>query len=216
MKKFIILIIFLAVFACQTDKGSRLETLAGKTFKVEEHFVSKGETLDPENWNCIKIQEDILCLPNDWLQVETNTFQYFGYLIRNDSNSFFVSIKYPIANIQLTLNDYLKEVYKQLKNDTLELFVDYKLNRLQYESHEVYYAEYSTNIKNRNYETMSMYCSKEGYIYDFSLKCEKGLKDEYYRKFQNVLLNYWHDGERLFEAEKKLQDVSFLSFDELK
>ena len=209
IKKFLLLYI-----AIITSCGTKQETQDSRSMKVDQYDVDIGEKLDSEDWNCEPTQEDNICYPRDWKPVDQTKFTFFSYLNNDDDNTFFVVAKYDLVELGMTDKDYLKEVYRQLKTDTVEIFEEYSFKELIYENrNSSYYGEFSTQVQSKNYFTYTMYTVKGGSLFDITLKVEKRYKDNYYKQFQNILYNIKTDNIYLFDFKEEIKEVKSVNLE---
>ena len=207
-------IILMPLWISCNGKSNNSESKDGY-LKVGEFQIRKGKSLNKKDWQCYEVQYDKICCPVEWKYINQKTFLFFSQLDDINENTFFVVVRYDMKINNLTLKDYLKEGYKQLKSDTVERFENYSLKELIFKDKTALYGEFETKIKDSLYITFSMYRELNGMIYDLSLKVPKEQKDKYYENFQDILYNYKANNKFIYSEKDELKSVHSITFDSL-
>lgn len=175
-------------------------------------YVIEYSKLNSDEWKCFKGEDDFLCIPSDWKAIETDEFNFLAVIDSSVQDNFFVLIIHDTVSISMNLNQYLSEVYNQLKGDSSEVFSEYRLDGLYYEHSTHYYAEYYTWIDSVQYCTISMYTKRDENIFDFTMKFPSQFKVNMYEKFQGIIYNYKYKKSYLFDEKERIVEIKSLKF----
>lgn len=160
--------------------------------------VSKESML--KNWKKFEKGNINLNIPKEWIPQENkDALVYIPIDKHNDL--YYVILKYQES--QISIKDYLKEIFKQLtsKNESFK----YRLKEVTFQNtKKCYIIEFDTSFKGIDYKTYTLVYSENGYLYDFSyksLKEDKG-KDNGYQTFFTVLFSFVEDYNNIIDSEK--------------
>ena len=197
------LIIIFAFWSC--GNGNQRTSDEG----LEAQLTDKGKD---KGWNCFAHDELDICLPAVWKRVSQNQFELFYYLNDDDKASFFVVVEYDLDEIGITVEQYCKEVYKQLVDDTNEKFLKYSFKQIDWEDSRVFYGEYHTEIEATEYLSYSLVVSIDGRLLDFTLKGKASQKAELFDYFQNILFNLRVKERPVFYFDKDIDSSESIDF----
>jgi len=88
-------------------------------------YTEESEFSIPQDWHCFDVQYDIVCCPNKWQPKNQTEVLFFTEIDDLDEHKFFVILRFDEEINKMAIEDYVREVYVQLKNDTVELFKEY-------------------------------------------------------------------------------------------
>lgn len=126
----------------------------------------------------------------------------------NDSETFFVVNRLNEKEIKMDVNGYLKEVYRQLTADTIELCEGYTLKELTFQNNrKAYYGEFFSKKHGRSFFTRSFFLTYNSFIYDITLKVNERDRVNYSDIFQNILYNIKSSNKHLFDEKDLLRNV---------
>ncbi|MGE5394206.1 MAG: hypothetical protein ACM3P1_05630 [Candidatus Saccharibacteria bacterium] len=185
------------------------------TTEVNKFLFKNEKKLDPNDWNCTKLGNDIICVPCSWKLKKQDKVYYFCYLSNNSYNSYFTIIKQDLNSQNIDINKYLKEIYSQLLNDTIEQGEGYTVKKLIFKNKYAYYCEYYTKFENKSFLTYSMLFEKHDFLYDVALKIEKDSASHYYGIFQNILYNFKVEGNPVFSINDELEKIQVVDLSTL-
>ncbi|MEO6168170.1 MAG: hypothetical protein ABIO46_12405 [Chitinophagales bacterium] len=175
--------------------------------KVDELQIRKGKSLNPKDWHCYEVQYDRICCPVLWEPEKQNNFLFFTQLNDSDTNTFFVVLRHDEELNNITLDNYLREAYIQLKDDTNEIFKEYSLRELVFENKKSFYGEFTTDIRDSLFLSLAMYTEVKGIIYDITLKIPAKEREVYYELFQDILFNYKINEHFLFSEREEINSI---------
>lgn len=102
--------------------------------------------------------------------------------------------------------NYLVLVYETLlADDTLEIFKEYRLNRLTAKNKIYYLGEFVTEIESEKYMYYMALVKLENKIYEFGLKCLICDKEKYYSLFIDILYSSRLNDKIIFEKEVEIE-----------
>lgn len=202
----LIIMLFSFCTSCKS-KYNGSDKFEMEQLNTDDFQIRKGKQLNPKDWHCYDIQYDKICCPIEWKPAEQKFYLFFSKLNDTNENTFFVVIRYDKEMRNISLDNYVKEVYSQLRDDTVEVFIDYMLKELLFKDKRAFYGEFMTEITDSSYVTFSMYTEHNGMIYDFSLKVPQLEREAYYSNFQDILYNYSANGDFIFSEKDELKAV---------
>src|SRR6267142_6637522 len=173
-------LILLTFCACKPKASTESED--GST-KVEKHQFLPSDQL--KNWICDQIKMERVCYPGEWDKIQQDRFLFFAYFDSTNDNSFFALAKHPVY-VDLTIETYLKEAYRQLKSDTIDILREYSAKELVFKDNRAFYVEFMSEADAKVFITFCMYTIQNGYLFDFSLKVEDTRKAQFYQNFQDI------------------------------
>lgn len=184
------------------------------TIKIDITF-KKGDMLNPAKWQCADIEDEKICIPHSWKIVRQDKVLFLSKWDTIDVNSYFVVLKYSMAEKELSVNKYLKETYTQFKKDTVEVLMNHKLKRLIFNNKVTYFGEYITSIKGKEYLTSSTVFEKNDYIYEIALKVDSINSNLYKEQYKDILFNFYHKKRTIFSATDELKDIQMVDMSKL-
>jgi len=176
-------IILFTVIACSSCSRKDGDENKDGDINVENFDIEKSKEV-LKNWKCSNISRDVICTPDNWREVKTNQVFYYSDLGDSIQNTYFAISKHNIDSTQLNAKRYLAEIYKTLKNDTIEVTLEYQLTELVFKDRVAYYGEFLSEKESIKYSYFMMLWEKEGTLYDFGLKSNYTEKDKYYKTFR--------------------------------
>ncbi|MGN6477545.1 MAG: hypothetical protein ACTHKV_09995, partial [Flavipsychrobacter sp.] len=174
---------------------------------VTEQNMDSSLTIDLSDWSCYDVQYDHWCCPSNWTPQRQGNILFLSDLNDSIDHTFFAITRYDKTGNNMQMNDYIKEVYSQLKTDTFEKILNYSFKEINYQNRKAYYGEYLTLINGKEYICFSMYTNLNQILFDISLKVLKIDKEKYYNIFQNLLYTYKTNGRNLFDQNEKIISV---------
>lgn len=209
----ILLIAFIGFSQCNTKPNKNLNSQ--DTLEVNKFNLNKGKKLNPKDWNCTKVVNVYICVPYTWKLKNQDKVYYFCYLNNNNDNTYFTVVKHDLNARNIDIYRYLKEIYSQLKNDTVEIGEGYTVKKMIFKDKYAFYCEYYTKFKDKSYLTYSMLFEKHNSLYDVALKIEKDSASYYYGIFQDILYNLRIDENSVFSINDELEKIQIVDLSKL-
>jgi len=132
-----------------------------------------------------------------------------------DPQSYIVILKYNINSTGLTANKYLREMYLELKKDTLEKFNDYTTFKMIYNNKETFDSEFHTTIKNKAYTTFSTVFEKNSNLFEIALKVESSQSSKYEQLYKDIVYNFYSKNKLVFSVTDKVNGIHQIDLSKL-
>ena len=205
---------FLLFNGCTGRNGTMQKSVDGELTNVSLRARS-GNSLDSNEWKCYDLQYDRICCPDTWKPEESSSCLLFTQIGDSDQNTFFAVLRHDTVLCKLNLDNYLREVYLQLRDDTLELFKEYTLTELVFEDKKAFFGEFTTMIDDSLLLSFVMFTQVRGLVYDLTLKVPLKARDFNRKLFEDLLYNYKANGKFLFNENDELlsmREVDIMTF----
>ncbi len=201
-----IILMLLIVNACNVRNSSNQKSVEND-LSTHGLQIRSGRSIDSNEWKCYALQYDKICCPLIWKPEKQSNYLFYTQLEDSDLNTFFVVLRHDTSMNKLNLDNYLRELYLQLRDDTIELFKEYTLNELVFDDKKAFYGEFTTIIDGSLFLSFVMYTEVNGLVYDLTLKTPLKSRELYRELFQDVLYNYKANGKYLFSEKDELASV---------
>jgi len=151
-------------------------------------------------------------LPDDWKIKARKKCVLYCNLVDFRDDYFALVTNSKISN-NLSLDDYLLELFNVVSKDTTELLVDYEVKKITMEDRLMYVFSFETRKNNIDYTTFSCFTEDDLNIFDFTLKRKKeNISNLDKLKFDVVLENFKINKTKLFSYSKdgfKIEKIEF-------
>lgn len=196
----------LLLISC-SGRNSAIHKYAADDLTVNSLRIRNGRSLQSNEWKCYALQYDRICCPLNWQPDKQSNYLFYTQLEDSDLNTFFVVLRHDTLMNKLNLDNYLRALYVQLREDTIELFKEYTLNELVFDDKKAFYGEFTTIIDDSLFLSFVMYTEVHGLVYDLTLKTPLKLRELYRELFQDLLYNYQANGKFLFSESDELASM---------
>lgn len=182
---------------------------------IVNYTIKQGKPLPPNEWHCYNVDQEKVCTPSTWVLIKQNQFLFMSSLNHSDSNSYFVVVKYDLKTSGFNAYKYLKEMYKELKKDSISQFIDYKTTKVVYDDKESFDSELYTSINKKAYTTYSTVFETNDVLFDIALKIESSKANAYKETYKNILFNFYHKNETIFSSKNEIKNVEVVDLSKL-
>ena len=197
---------FLIIISCNGRNSSKQKSVEND-LTTDSLQMRSGRSLDSNEWKCYALQYDRICCPLNWQPDKQSNYLFYTQLEDSDLNTFFVVMRHDTLMNKLNLDNYLRALYVQLREDTIELFKEYTLNELVFDDKKAFYGEFTTIIDDSLFLSFVMYTEVHGLVYDLTLKAPLKSRELYRELFQDLLYNYKANGKFLFSESDELASM---------
>lgn len=154
---------------------------------------------------------------NSWNPVESKDYFFIAGLSDFDENSFVVTIVYEKEDSKVrNLQQYLKEVDRQVKIDTSEVFLksDFYLVTINNKKEPLVFGEIETIIDSTRYKTIICYAEDKRNVFDFSMKMPlKQFNKKKYVEFATYYTSFINrEGVKIIDVLDSITSIYKLDF----
>jgi hypothetical protein len=164
---------------------------------------------------CFNISDDKVCVPKKWQLKKQSRYLILCSINSADTSEYFVVLKHNKLSSGITLNTYLKEIYKALRNDTVEIASGYTSQKLTGENEITYYSEFHTTLNGKPYITLSMIFQDKSNIYEFALKTSEKNFSNNKIAFRNTLFESRMDHHSGFNKNDKFLKIEIVDLSKI-
>jgi len=213
-KQFLLVIALIVLNACK--KAENIET----AISTSNHFWEiKNKNAQPVVIDWEQYENDTIKIktPLGWkIEKSQDAWVFFPYE-KNNSKLYFSIMKYNVAEVNLNVEQYLKEGFKQI-SDQIDKF-HYILKKLSFANGtNCYLLTIFTKENNRSYIGYSLIYQPENIIYDFAFKTidDQKSNEVNYRKFLLIVQSFEFKNNKIIdgaqfvvnqEKEMKFEDL---------
>jgi len=177
--------------------------------------IKQGKPLPPKEWHVYNVEEEKICIPETWGYVNQNSFFFVSDISKLSPGSYFGVIKRKIEPANLTMTNYLKDLYSALKKDTTGKLQRYTVLKMTYQDKNVYTCEFHTTIGNEPYVNYSTIFEKNGSIFDLALRIQESKSKPFLKTYQNIVYNFYSKGQLVFSVNDKVTGVEEVNIETL-
>lgn len=178
---------------------------------LTENFVFYNEnSLTQEDWVLHDVFEDKIYCPKNWTKINRSDVNLVLGINSIDVNSYFYFNRYNRSK-EITINYYLNELIKAIKNDKNETFDELFLYELKYENRTFYSVEAETTIDGENYFFCELLWYENNFLYDIGIKFDLEYSEIGLKKYRTILHNTLINGKPLFELDNEVQKVKVVT-----
>jgi hypothetical protein len=207
--------VLILMFVCLLAACSSNSTQSKHDTTIVDYNIKQGKPLPSKDWHCYNIGDDKICTPSAWGFVKQDRFLFMSDLSHVAPGSYFVVIKQDKKVTGLDPSNYLKKLYKELKQDSTGTLTKSQAIETIYADKEVIYSEYNVLMGKDPYIVYSTVFEIGNDLYDISLKMSAAKAKTYHETYQDVIYNFYHKDNLIFTSKDKIVTAKVIDLTKL-